>query len=79
MGRRALVVEDDPDIVELVTHYLEREGFSVEAWATAGRPSSGSGPRRYDLLILDLQLPGLDGLALCAEARRDKRTRACPS
>src|SRR6266568_1502368 len=44
--RRALVVEDDPDIVELLVHYL--------------------------------QPPGLDGLALCAEVRRDKRTRDVP-
>ena len=76
--RKALVVEDDPDIVELLVHYLSREGFIVDAWATGGRPSIASAPRRYDLLVLDLQLPGLDGLSLCAELRRDKRTRDVP-
>jgi DNA-binding response OmpR family regulator len=76
--KRALVVEDDPDIVELIAHYLRAEGFEVE---TAGdgrvaleRLRAGS----YQLVILDLQLPGRDGLGVCAELRRDRRTRSVP-
>jgi DNA-binding response OmpR family regulator len=76
--RRTLVVEDDADIVELVTHYLEREGFSVESVGDGRSALDRLRSSAYDLLILDVQLPGLDGLALCAEARRDKRTRAVP-
>jgi two-component system alkaline phosphatase synthesis response regulator PhoP len=78
MSRRTLVVEDDADIVELVTHYLEREGFSVESVGDGRAALERLRNTAYDLLILDVQLPGLDGLALCAEARRDKRTRAVP-
>jgi DNA-binding response OmpR family regulator len=78
MSRRTLVVEDDADIVELVTHYLEREGFSVESVGDGRSALERLRNTAYDLLILDVQLPGLDGLALCAEARRDKRTRAVP-
>jgi DNA-binding response OmpR family regulator len=78
MGRRTLVVEDDADIVELVTHYLEREGFAVEAVGDGRTALDRLRTTAYDLLILDVQLPGLDGLALCAEARRDKRTRSVP-
>jgi two-component system alkaline phosphatase synthesis response regulator PhoP len=78
MGRRTLVVEDDADIVELVTHYLEREGFAVESVGDGRTALERLRATAYDLLILDVQLPGLDGLALCAEARRDKRTRAVP-
>jgi DNA-binding response OmpR family regulator len=78
MGRRTLVVEDDADIVELVTHYLEREGFAVESVGDGRTALDRLRTTAYDLLILDVQLPGLDGLALCAEARRDKRTRAVP-
>jgi DNA-binding response OmpR family regulator len=76
--RRALVVEDDPDIVELLTHYLTADGFTVEA---AGDGRHGLAMLRqggFDLLLLDLQLPGLDGLAVCAEVRRDKRLRDLP-
>ena len=71
--RRALVVEDDPDIVELVTHYLAADGFTVDG--RRRRPGALQQVRAtaYELLILDLQLPGLDGLTLCAEVRRDPR------
>jgi DNA-binding response OmpR family regulator len=78
MGRRTLVVEDDADIVELVTHYLEREGFTVESVGDGRAAIDRLRTTAYDLLILDVQLPGLDGLAVCAEARRDKRTRSVP-
>ena len=78
MTRRTLVVEDDADIVELVTHYLQREGFTVESVGDGRAALDRLRASSYDLLILDVQLPGLDGLALCAEARRDKRTRAVP-
>jgi DNA-binding response OmpR family regulator len=78
MTRRALVVEDDADIVELVTHYLEREGFAVESLGDGRTALERLLTSPCDLLILDVQLPGLDGLALCAEIRRDKRTRMVP-
>jgi DNA-binding response OmpR family regulator len=76
--KRALVVEDDPDIVELVSHYLSAEGWAVEAAADGRRGLDRLRAESYQLVILDLQLPGLDGLALCAEIRRDKRTRDLP-
>jgi DNA-binding response OmpR family regulator len=76
--RRALVVEDDPDIVELVSHYLAREGFAVEALHDGRQALGRLRETAYELLILDLQLPGMDGLALCAEVRRDPRMRHLP-
>jgi DNA-binding response OmpR family regulator len=76
--RRALVIEDDPDIVELVTHYLSGDGFAVDAAADGRRGLARLRQGAYDLLVLDLQLPGLDGLAVCAEVRRDKRLRDLP-
>jgi DNA-binding response OmpR family regulator len=76
--RRALVAEDDPDIVELVTHYLATDGWTVDARADGRQALELLRQGPYELLILDLQLPGLDGLAVCAEARRDPRTRHIP-
>src|SRR5512143_549871 len=76
--KRALVVEDDPDIVELVQHYLKAEGFQVEAVGDGRRALDRLREGGHELVILDLQLPGMDGLTLCAELRRDKRTRALP-
>jgi two-component system, OmpR family, alkaline phosphatase synthesis response regulator PhoP len=76
--RRALVVEDDPDIVELLTHYLRTDGWSV-ASAGEGRTALEKLRREsFELLILDIQMPGLDGLAVCAAVRADPRTQAIP-
>jgi DNA-binding response OmpR family regulator len=76
--KKALVVEDDPDIVELLVHYLRAEGFTVDALGDGRKALERLRLEAYDLLILDLQLPGLDGLSLCAEVRRDRRTRDVP-
>lgn len=76
--RKALVVEDDPDIVELLAHYLRAEGFAVDSLGDGKKALDRLRLESYDLLVLDLQLPGLDGLSLCAEVRRDKRTRDVP-
>jgi len=76
--KKALVVEDDPDIVELLDHYLRAEGFAVDSLGDGKRALERIRLESYDLLVLDLQLPGLDGLSLCSEVRRDKRTRDVP-
>jgi DNA-binding response OmpR family regulator len=76
--KRAVVVEDDPDIVELIEHYLEAEGFEVEAVADGRAALESLRAASPDVVILDLQLPGMDGITLCGELRRDKRTRAVP-
>jgi len=76
--KRALVVEDDPDIVELIVHYLRAEAFEVEAVGDGKIALERLRGAPFHLLILDLQLPGMDGLSLCSELRRDRRTRSLP-
>ena len=76
--RRALVVEDDADIDELLTHYLAADGFTVESAADGRKALALLRQGDFDLLVLDLQLPGLDGLNVCAEVRRDARLRDVP-
>jgi DNA-binding response OmpR family regulator len=75
---RALVVEDDPDIVELVQHYLEQDGWVVDSVADGKQGVERVRAGSYDLLILDLQLPGMDGLSVCGEVRRTHGTRELP-
>ncbi len=75
---RVLVVEDDPDISELIAHYLTRAGHDVDRLA-----HGGEAPRRVretppDLIVLDLMLPGLDGLMVCQALRADPATAAIP-
>jgi two-component system OmpR family response regulator len=65
----ALMVEDDPDITTLLVHYLTHHGIAVDAVST---PSAGLGlleKNPYELVILDLTLPQMDGLELCKEIR----------
>jgi two-component system alkaline phosphatase synthesis response regulator PhoP len=76
--RRALVVEDDPDIVELIAHYLKAEGFETTASADGREALERLRAEVFQVVILDLQLPGMDGLSLCREIRADKQTRAVP-
>jgi DNA-binding response OmpR family regulator len=78
MARRALVVEDDPDIVELLVHYLSADGWTVDALADGRRALDRARSGGHQLVILDLQLPGMDGLTLCAELRREASTRDLP-
>lgn len=72
MSRRILVVEDDPDIAKLVRLHLEDLGYSVhlEKDGSAGLRLANSG--RYDLVVLDLMLPGMDGLEICKKIRSRK-------
>ncbi|WP_282695301.1 response regulator transcription factor [Streptomyces sp. CC208A] len=66
---RILVVDDDPTVAEVVTGYLERSGHAVEHAADGPDALTRAGERRPDLVVLDLMLPGLDGLEVCRRLR----------
>lgn len=68
-GARVLVVDDDPTVAEVVTGYLERAGFAVEHAADGADGLRRAGERRPDLVVLDLMLPGVDGLEVCRRLR----------
>jgi two-component system phosphate regulon response regulator PhoB len=73
-----LVVEDDPDIVELVRYNLEREGFRVLLAADGTRGLADAQRLQPDLVLLDLMLPGLDGLEVCRRLRASEASRQIP-
>ncbi len=75
---RILVVEDDRDIAELVGRYLERAGFRVELLASGRDAIAALAERPPDVLVLDLMLPGVDGLEICRAARSNARTANIP-
>ncbi|MGW2560400.1 response regulator transcription factor [Streptomyces sp. NPDC001514] len=64
-----LVVDDDPTVAEVVTGYLERAGFAVQRAADGPQALRAAGERRPDLVVLDLMLPGMDGLEVCRRLR----------
>ena len=75
---RILLIEDEPDIAEVLQYNLEKEGFEVEV---ARRGDTGLEAIRReppDLLVLDLMLPGIDGLELTRLLKRDGATSRLP-
>ena len=66
---RILVVDDDQRLRDLLVRYLGKEGFEVKAVADAAMMDKQLGRERYDLVVLDLMLPGEDGLAICRRLR----------
>jgi two-component system phosphate regulon response regulator OmpR len=66
---RILVVDDDQRLRELLVRYLGGEGYDVKAVPDAPGMDKQLGRERYDLVVLDLMLPGEDGLAICRRLR----------
>jgi DNA-binding response OmpR family regulator len=64
------VVEDDPDISRLVRHHLESGGFTVKLFPSGATVISESEKQRPTLFILDIMVPGKDGLELCRQIRQ---------
>jgi phosphate regulon transcriptional regulator PhoB len=78
MSSRVLIVEDEPDIRELVVHHLKREGYQVSVAASgeeALRQVQASPP---DLVLLDLMMPTMNGLEVCRRLRQDPVTASLP-
>ena len=69
-----LIVEDEPDLVKVLRSYLEKAGFEVLSAYRGDQGLSTWEHRRPDLVILDLNLPGMDGLDVAREIRRKTDT-----
>ena len=71
---RILVVDDEPEIVDLLRNYLQRDGFDVDQAADGEAALAAFGRGQPDLVILDLMLPKLDGREVCRRIRETART-----
>lgn len=71
MKRRILIIEDDPKTVELVTLYLERDGYEVHSAYDGLAGLKKSREVAPDLVVLDLMLPKLDGMGVCRILREE--------
>ena len=69
-----LVVDDEKDIVELVSRFAEYEGFTVDTANNGKEAVNLCGNNEYDLIILDIMMPEMDGFTVCKEIRKKKKT-----
>ena len=78
MFTRVLVVEDDPDIAELVSRYLDKAGFTTSRVSSGRDALDAVRARAPDLVVLDVMLPHVDGFEVCRLLRADRKTAAIP-
>jgi len=71
---RILVVDDEPQIVDLLRSYLRREGFDVDEAGDGEAALAACARRRPDLVVLDLMLPKVDGREVCRRIRETSQT-----
>src|SRR5438874_4630150 len=70
MSSKILIVDDEKHILELARLYLTREGYEVEGVGDGAQAVARFGQVKPDLVILDIMLPGVDGLTICKEIRK---------
>ena len=75
---RILVVDDAPDVLELVVFHLEKENFKVAVADTGDKALKMARSQIPSLLVLDLMLPGINGLEICRLLKQDPKTRDVP-
>jgi two-component system alkaline phosphatase synthesis response regulator PhoP len=78
MSKKILIVEDERDVVKLLRYNLEKEGFRVSTVADGSLALAEMRREEPDLVILDLMLPGMDGLEVCRQVRRHDKYSSIP-
>ncbi len=76
--KHIIFVEDESDIQELVQFNLAREGFQITGYTSGEEGLSAIKKVKPDLILLDLMLPGIDGLEICRQLKRDSKTENIP-
>ncbi len=76
--RKILVVDDEVDLLDLISYNLEKDGFEVSTASDGEEALSEIRKTRYDLVVLDLMLPGIQGMELCRILRGDPKTDTIP-
>ncbi|MEK6743800.1 MAG: response regulator transcription factor [Nitrospirota bacterium] len=76
--KRILVVEDEPDIASLVSYNLKKEGFAVTTVHEGGEALDAVKKKEFDLILLDLMLPGIHGMEVCRILRAGPKTKNIP-
>lgn len=72
MAKSILIIEDDKNIAELERDYLEANGYEVDTKLNGESGLEAALKQNYNLILLDLMLPGMDGFEICRCIRREK-------
>ena len=75
---KIVIIEDEPDIIEVMSYNLKREGFLVSSSRRGDEGLSLVRKQSPALVLLDLMLPGTDGLSVCQQLKADPMTREIP-
>jgi two-component system cell cycle response regulator len=78
MPKHVLVVEDNPHSLELICELVEAEGYRVTTVTSGDEALSRTPVERPDLVLMDIQLPGIDGLTVTRALKADPRTMTIP-
>jgi CheY-like chemotaxis protein len=78
MSKRVLIVEDDPFSLELATELVQADGHQAIVATSGSEALSIARAERPDLILLDLQLPGVDGLTISRALKTDTATKMIP-
>ena len=73
-----LIVDDEEDVLELVRYNLDKNGYSTETATMGEEALTKARAKLPDLVILDLMLPGIDGLEVCRKLKSDTKTQHIP-
>ncbi len=76
--QKILVVDDEADILDLISYNLGKEGYEVSTAADGGEALTQIRRTRFDLVVLDLMIPGIQGMELCRILRSDPKTETIP-
>jgi DNA-binding response OmpR family regulator len=75
--KKIVIVEDEPDILEVLSYNLKREGYKVQSASDGVNALALVRRELPDLVLLDLMLPGMDGIELCGTLKKDPQTQHC--
>jgi DNA-binding response OmpR family regulator len=78
MATKVMVIDDEPEIINLIKFALEREGYEVAACDNGGQAWDAISRFRPDLLLLDIMLPGVDGYSLQIKLAQEPTTKDIP-
>ena len=78
MKEKILIVDDEKDIARMLDYNLKKEGYRSVVCYDGQDALAAAGKEHFDLILLDLMLPGMDGLEVCKQLKKEQRTAGIP-